>query len=652
MSRCGSRVPLLAISKKNGLKFSGFTAAVPVSCGFQNWKSTLTLVVQLLEGLHEAMCGIWLECARLKDVKDAKYSDTYYQGAPPTVVSLNEYECSNVSIQSTIDSVVKRGPDAQNFTRFQVNGVDGTPSWVVTVIGSVLHLRGALPVEQPLVCPKGGHVFAWNGEIFASCDDELTVDEVLGDTVTVFRRLCRAADGGESLAEALEVIQGPFSFVFFNNNDKKLHYSRDKFGRRSLLQKLGRCGESLTLSSVGETITTGTDKLSYSQVPAKGVYAVDLLRKDGLLPTLIPWKRIFNITDKSTGRLHEVATPDALPSLGKLPASFTEVFEVFKKLLTEAVGRRMPAIPDQYDCAYARVAVLFSGGLDCTVLAALISESLPEDEPIDLINVAFENPRSLRASNALGISGERKSVYLVPDRITALRSYEELKERLPRRKFRLILVNVPYSEYLEQLDRVKRLVQPSDTVMDISIGIALWFAARGKGVCAGDSKPCSSGAKILISGLGADEQLGGYGRHRVAFKRGGFEGLVNELAIELLRISERNLGRDDRVISDHGKEARFPFLDEQLVDFLCRVPVAYKCDWRYDKGVGDKIILRLFAYHLGLHRVAVEPKRAIQFGSRTAKMQCSADKGQDKFGEAGRREHDCITGKLLEGGLQ
>lgn len=57
--------------------------------------------------------------------------------------------------------------------------------------------------------------------------------------------------------------------------------------------------------------------------------------------------------------------------------------------------------------------------------------------------------------------------------------------------------------------------------------------------------------------MGADEQLAGYSRHRVCFKKYGLEGLKKELEMELDRISSRNLGRDDRIIGDHGKEARY-----------------------------------------------------------------------------------------------
>jgi asparagine synthetase B (glutamine-hydrolysing) len=44
--------------------------------------------------------------------------------------------------------------------------------------------------------------------------------------------------------------------------------------------------------------------------------------------------------------------------------------------------------------------------------------------------------------------------------------------------------------------------------------------------------------------------------------------MENEMSLDLDRIWHRNMGRDDRAISDNGKEARFPYLDSNLIQYL------------------------------------------------------------------------------------
>lgn len=86
-----------------------------------------------------------------------------------------------------------------------------------------------------------------------------------------------------------------------------------------------------------------------------------------------------------------------------------------------------------------RIAVLFSGGLDCTVLARLASELLPLEQGVDLLNVAFENPR---LAARLDPSSDPLAIYeACPDRITGRRSFKELLTCCPGRRWRFIAVS-------------------------------------------------------------------------------------------------------------------------------------------------------------------------------------------------------------------
>ncbi|ASJ12935.1 asparagine synthase (glutamine-hydrolyzing) [Thermococcus thioreducens] len=220
-----------------------------------------------------------------------------------------------------------------------------------------------------------------------------------------------------------------------------------------------------------------------------------------------------------------------------------------------------------------RTGILFSGGLDSSLIALLASHHS------DVI---------------LYTSGAESS----PDLEWARKASE--------------LLGLPLKEYVFDIDDVRDAVPrvvfaiEEPNPMNLAIGVPLYFSTR---------LASKDGCRLLLSGQGADELFGGYAKY-----------LRNPTLMEndLLELGEKNLARDDKIAMINSVEGRVPFLDLAVVSVALGTPVGLKIE----NGT-RKAILRKVALELGLPKeIAEREKKAAQYGSHAQKLLEKLAKGE------------------------
>eukprot|EP01127_Copromyxa_protea_P021803 TRINITY_DN759_c3_g1_i1.p1 TRINITY_DN759_c3_g1~~TRINITY_DN759_c3_g1_i1.p1 ORF type:complete len:585 (+),score=113.26 TRINITY_DN759_c3_g1_i1:274-2028(+) len=583
------------------------------------------------------MCGFGLLCGGVV-VHNFIEQDTLIeeQDTKPTTDSeVPETETlveSEAQTESSVDELIstwssslrRRGPDSFQTVQFPIGlgGVDANNAAAGVNLdkvdvsspffwgaGAVLHIRGPVPQAQPLV--DQGNFLLFNGEVFGG----LEVAEHQNDTLALWNCLLECS-APSSVQETMKRLRGPWAFAFYQKKTSTLYFGRDPVGRRSLLISYKK--NNLALSSV----FLDDPYFSWNEVDTHGIYSIQFSETESAsgVMQLLPW-------DKS----ETLPKRDTLPT-ETLDSKSVEVQELWKKYsegLYDALFRSVQLRVINRPPFLGSVGILFSGGVDSAVIAAMAGLSLPPDDPIDLINVAFS-----LTGNDYHTSSDRK---------LARTAWENLCRVQPDRIWNFVEVNIISETLQEWKPHIASVMLPQNTLMDITISAAIWFASRSEGVLNQydptektfhtSEELYKSRAKILLVGHGADEQLGGYGRHLTAWTKGGWNRLQEELEKDIYRIWKRNLGRDDRIISDLGKEARHPFLDEDFIKYVASVPLDFISDYSEARGIGDKKILRLASERLGLSTSSKAPKKAIQFGTNIAKQfpKTRNTKGTDSF---------------------
>lgn len=572
----------------------------------------------------------------------------------------------------------RRGPDASGrrvFCRRLSRGEEerGGEMWEMRFAASVLQLRGEervtgeslpLTLHTPALSSSsadddddgGGddsalpHVLLFNGEVYEGLEDAAVEGN---DAAALLRALAHASN----VPALVTRLRGPWTFVYYDPRADCLWYGRDAIGRRSLLM-FQQPPHTVSVDDVDDGLFCGFALASvaceadgWEEVPpglhcfvfATGEHEHHDWKDAGSSESAALLRRIrrqeradvpldTGVGPEQRQRAAEGCVAPELPVYAhRSPRDFTPLgvyVSAALAALDAAVGARVRALRRAGRTGDAPFAVGFSGGVDSCILVALLDRHLEAEYAIDLPTVSF--------------AGED-----APDRVNARLGLAELRRALPNRHLRLICIDATQEDADAVQPRVRELLAPANTYMDMNIGTALWFAARAEGHIDADadgdtdassedarstqlSRVYRSPAKVVFLGTGIDEQCAGYGRHFSRFRDDGWRALQEELSLDVERLWRRNLGRDDRLVADHGREARHPFLDEAFMDELISLPLHVIADLRMPRGVGDKRIIREMAVLLGLPDAARRVKRAIQFGTRLAKLSNRRDFGSNR----------------------
>lgn len=238
--------------------------------------------------------------------------------------------------------------------------------------------------------------------------------------------------------------------------------------------------------------------------------------------------------------------------------------------------------------------LLFSGGLDCSIIALLLREA---KVPFTAITVGFRDGNAKEPEDLLFA---RKAARLLGTQ------YEEV----------LLGVDGAGTVFAET---AALLGEELTSVVNLGVG-GVEVAAVGRGK--------ELGLTQFMTGLGAEELFAGYDRHERVWKEKGDEALQKECVRGLKAMWAQDLQRDVTIAEASRVEFLTPFLDPELIRLSLAIPAeqkisamkTYEGRERGDTPVTrpyKKLVLREAAAALGLpHELAWRPKRAAQYGSR------------------------------------
>jgi len=356
----------------------------------------------------------------------------------------------------------------------------------------------------------------------------------------------------------LHLLEGVFAFVLYDKRTSTVVAARDAIGIRPLFYGMTRLG-SITFASEPVALAKLCDARISEFQPGSYMTVMSLRIRENEF-VLSPASFVWWMTNE------KMPQEDEHDTRGDIHKYISYGFHVYE-LLRSAVQKRL--------LGERPVGCLLSGGLDSSFVAALVADEMKK-----------RNRAQLLHTFSIGLP---ESPDLLAARKVALHIGSFHHE-----------VVVTEQQMLDHQQQIVRITQSPDvTTNRASTAQSL--------LCKYISE--KTDIKIVFNGDCSEEIFASYKYSRAAPNDQAFYEDNKRLIDE---VHFYDVLRSDRCIAHYGLDARTPFADRQLVEYVMRIPPKFK---RHDgKTILEKYMLRLYAQQFLPMEIAWRPKEAFSDG--------------------------------------
>jgi asparagine synthase (glutamine-hydrolysing) len=223
------------------------------------------------------------------------------------------------------------------------------------------------------------------------------------------------------------------------------------------------------------------------------------------------------------------------------------------------------------------VAIAFSGGLDSSIIAHILSKYTN----VIGYNIGF-NELGEKWMNIAEKNAEQIGIKLI--------------------KLKVSIENVK-----NDLEKILTCIEEEKEI-SIEISLPIYFLAK---------KISEDNFKKTFFGQGADEIFGGYKRYLILAISNKYKLLEEEMLKDILELYSTNLERDCKILINFGLIPIYPYLCKKIIEYAIGLPIYFKLN----KSGERKIILKKIGEKIGLPKNILDmQKKAIQYSSGSSKI--------------------------------